>query len=290
MSMPVSSESGAEISAGKSGRDRKRFTALSEALDDARRRAQAIVLPEPLLDFLYSRTRCRSMSRSEWEREIRVATALDENFTRFCSMPLVKDVGRSVDKESRKAVVRELQSAGNLVLGFHGGFGYMRRRLFGRMFPQGIIIGATTRHSAADGAHALFAAREALLSGGAALIAPDGRFGKESGLISILGAQLPITDGAPFLAHSTGCSVIWLALVRIGDTFTFKTTSAPRREEGESFSSYRERFYRFYGDQLEEAFTGDPANLPLILNWKLTFNAMLAGKVYRVRRPTRQFK
>jgi hypothetical protein len=275
------------VLAGSAAPARKRFRTVPGALDDARTRADTVAIPASILDFLYSHTRHPCTSRFQWERDVRVATALDENFMRFGCMPLFKDIGRRVGNAAREALVRELKSAGTLVLGFHGGFGYARRRLFARLFPESIIIGATGKHTATDGAHALFAAREALLQDGLVLIAPDGRFGKESGTISVLGAQLPVTDGAPFLAHTTRCRVAWLALIRTEDKFALETMPAPRAEEGERFAGYKERLYRFYADRLEEAFTGDPANLPLTANWKLTFNAMLAGKVYRFRRPTR---
>ncbi|HEY1960779.1 MAG TPA: hypothetical protein VGG69_00050 [Rhizomicrobium sp.] len=218
---------------------------------------------------------------------MRVATALSDNFMRCGGSSLFKDLGRQIDRGVRVRTIRELKASPTLVLGFHGGFGYARRKLFARLFPDSVIIGATGKHTATDGAHALFAAREALLQNRLVLIAPDGRFGKESGTISILGAQLPVTDGPPFLAHISRCSVTWLALLRTQDGFTLETMAGPRHEEGEAFAGYRDRFYRFYTERLEEAFTSDPANLSLTINWKLIFSAMLAGKVYRFRRPTR---
>jgi len=249
MSERIPSDPGAEL-VESAAPERKRFVSVADALEDARRRASALDIPKPLLDFLYSRTRFSLLSPAEWEQEVRVATALDDNLTRFGSQRLLREIAHQIDTSTRVAVIRELKSAPTLVVGFHGGFGNTRRKLFARMFPDGIVIGAAGKHTASDGAHALFAAREALLQGGLVLIAPDGRFGKEAGTISVLGAQLPITDGAPFLAHTTGCAVTWLALVRTGERFTLQTVSGPQAEKHERFADYKERFYRFYSDRL----------------------------------------
>jgi len=265
--------------------ERKRFVTVADALEDARKRANEISdPPRRVLDVLYANTRCTSMFRGEWEREVRIATALDKNLTHFGSVPLLRQVGKQIGEAARVAVVQQLTSAPTLVLGYHGGFGFTRRKLFARLFPEAVVIGATGKYAANDGAFALFAAREALLEGGLVLIAPDGRFGKESGTITVLGAQLPVTDGAPFLAYATNCNVAWFALIRTGDGFTLETVAGPRREHGETFADFRERFYRFYADRLEASLTTDPYNLPVSKNWKWTLTAMLEGKVYRVRR------
>src|SRR6185437_16111150 len=228
-----------------------------------------------------------SLSQAEWERHVRVATAFDENLTRFGSAPLLKQIADQLAVPPRDALAAELTFAPTLALTYHGGYSVLLRRLFGRFHPDGVAIGAVGKYAARDGAFALFAAREALLEAKPALVAPDGRFGKEALAISVLGAQVPVTDGAPFLAHATGCNVVWLALIWKTHGFTVEAIAGPRRDAGEPFADYRGRLYQFYADRLEQAFTGDPLNLPLTKNWKFIFSAMLDGKVHRFRRPTR---
>lgn len=267
--------------------DQTRFLTLSDALLDARVRAADIPLKSQLMDFLYAKTRCSSISRPDWEEQVRVATALDENLTRHGTAALLKELGRSIDHAGKIAIKQQLTSEPTLAVCYHGGFSVPRRKLFARMFPEGVVIGATGKHAAHDGAYALFAAREALLAQKPALMSPDGRFGREAGTVSVLGAELPVTEGAPFLAHTTNAAVVWFALIRKEGGFTLDVSPGPRPDKGERFPDFRDRFYRFYVDRLEDAFTGDPSNMPLSVNWKLTFGAMLAGKVYRQRRPTR---
>jgi hypothetical protein len=45
--------------------------------DNAKVLAQRIAIPEPLLRFLYSRSRWRPMTFEEWSHAVRVATAID---------------------------------------------------------------------------------------------------------------------------------------------------------------------------------------------------------------------
>jgi hypothetical protein len=266
---------------------RRHFADLAGALDDAQQRANEIEISQPILDFLYRKTRWKSLARTEWERQVRVATVFDENLTRFGSTPLLKRIANQIAVPLKSTVAADLISAPTLAITYHGGYSVPVRRLFAYLFPESVVIGANGRYAARDGAFALFAAREALLEAKAVLIAPDGRFGKAAATISVLGAHLPVTDGAPFLAHATGCNVIWIALIWTDHRFTIETIAGPRRVAGEPFADYRGRFYRFYADRLEQAFTGDPANLPLTKNWEFIFSAMLAGKIHRFRHRTR---
>jgi hypothetical protein len=280
-------ESAMEEPRGGDQGEQKRFLSVADAFEDAKQLASAIPIAEPVLAFLFAKTRCCAMSLAHWEQQVRLATAFDVNMTRFGSTALIKDIEKQIDRTVKAGVIRELTAAPTLAIGFHGGYSVPRRKLFARLLPQGVVLGASGKYAAHDGAFALFAAREALLENRPVLMAPDGRFGKESGTIAVLGAHLPVTDGAPFLAHATGCKVKWFALTWSGIGFTLQTIPGPQRQDGERFSDYRRRFYDFYAERLEEAFTGDPMNLPLIQNWRLTFGAMLAGKVYKSRRPTR---
>ncbi len=266
----------------------KRFVDVADALEDAKRRANEIEIGQPILDLLYGKTRWISLARAEWERQVRVATAFDENLTRFGCPRLLKQIANQVATPFRAAVAPDLTSAPTLAITYHGGFSVSLRRLFGHFFPEGVVIAINGRHPARNGAFALFAGREALLAAKPVFMAPDGRFGKETATVSVLGAQLPLTDGAPFLAHVTGCRVIWFALRWTDHGFAVEARAGPPRQTEQPFREYRERFYQFYAARLEEALTGDPASLPLTVNWKIIFGAMLDGKVYRARRPTRQ--
>jgi hypothetical protein len=272
----------------REGPPRKCFKRLADALEDARQGADKIEIEWRVLDFLYGRTRWKSVTRADWEQQVRIATAFDENLRRFGSARLLKEIADQVGVSLKAAVAPERTLAPALVITYHGSFSVTLRRLFRNFFPDGVAIAANGVYAAGDGAFALFAAREALLAEKPAFMAPDGRYGREAGTVSVLGAQLPLTDGAPFLAHATGCKVEWLALSWTGRGFAIEALAGPQRVAGEAFRDYRERFYHFYAARLEEAFTGNPANLPLTANWRLMFDAMLAGKVYRFRRPTRQ--
>jgi hypothetical protein len=286
-SRPHQVESPAEETPDRDEPRRKHFTNLAAAFDDAQQRVSEIEIRRAILDFLYGKTRCKSLARVEWERQVCVATAFDENLTRFGSGRLLKQIANQLAVSLRSAAASELAFAAVLAITYHGGFSVMLRRSFGHLFPGSVVIGANSRYAARDGAFALFAAREALLEGKSVLTAPDGRFGKETATVSVLGAKLLVTDGAPFLAHATGCNVMWFAPLWNGHSFAIEALPGPQRRTGEAFAEYRKRFYQFYVDRLEHAFTGDPANMPLTINWKFIFNAMLAGKVHRFRRPTR---
>jgi hypothetical protein len=266
---------------------RKPFVSVADALEDAQHRANSVRIPTPVLNHLYAHSCETSVARDEWERQVRVATAFDENLTRLGSPRLLKQIMEQIGTPLPAAFGFEPGGTSTLVIIYHGGYCAPLRRLFQRTCPNAVIIGAIGKYSAQNGALALFAARKALLDSRPVMIGPDGRFGKEALTISVLRAEAPMTDGAPYLAHSTRCNVAWGSLLWTAQGFTIEVAAGPRCEVGEPFTAYRGRFYQFYADRLEQAFTRDPLNLPLTKNWIFIFSAMLAGEVHRFRRLTR---
>lgn len=227
------------------------------------------------------------MSREAWTTELRLATAIN---TRLRSV-----VGRLSPAEASTLVVEKISATtlrrltttpGTLALAYHGGFPLLRRAVFQHLFEKGIVITARDEYAAKDGAYVLFAAREAILGGHPVLIAPDGGYGKESGVIHVLGAKRIVADGAPFLAYVTACPVVWLTLRRTPKRFALEVVDGPQVEPDESFSAYRERFYAFYAARLEEAFTDDPRNIAMLPLWTKTFEAMLKGTIQRKENPS----
>lgn len=260
------------------------FASGAELFSVARAATANVRLPRRLLNHLYEHSRCKGMPREAWEREIQFAVALQQTLKPFLDGPW-KIVEEVIDQDAVAAVQQSMAtSPATLAIGFHGGFPRLRRKLFEKLFRDSVVIGRVGPHGATDGAHALFAAREAILASKPVLMAPDGLYGKESGTITVLGARRAVTDGAPFLAHSTNGRVAWFAVACTGERFAPTLVEGPRAEPGESFKAYRERFFRFFADQIEAVFTGDPRNIDVQRFWQATFEAMFTGRPDRKRR------
>lgn len=256
--------------------------------ESARKQVHLVKISTPVLEHVYGNTCFPSIPFSEWKREVTLALAIEQALRRFAAGRRLEFVKSLIDEQTKAAVVRQLRSKrGALVIGYHGGFPVLRLLAFRGLFPRGVILASNGRYAAADGAFALFAAREALLARRPVLMAPDGRFGKATVTITVLGAQLAMADGAPFLAYTTRCDTVWLSVVRTDNGFTLKTTDGPQAEEAEAFADFRDRFFRFFVDQAELSLRGDPRNQPIGRNWIETFEAMLAGRVDAFRRPSR---
>jgi hypothetical protein len=227
------------------------------------------------LDLLYANTTCTSMPRREWEAEVCLATAISRSLP-FLQGNAGQPVGAIIDRRSRSDLCGQLTSApATLAVSCHNGFPTLRLKLFEFLFADGVAISTYGNYRARNGGYSLFAAREALLKGRPVLMTPDGPFGRRTGTLSVLGAQRPVADGAPFLAHSTHCNVVWYEIVRTETGFDVETVPGPRASPDEPFADYRQRFFEFYNRQVVASFTTHPRNLVVLPGWVRTFTAML---------------
>jgi hypothetical protein len=228
-----------------------------------------------LLKFLHKRTRCVGMTREEWEKEFRFALALRR------LRPLIANASPKILSEiigpDKDSIVRQFAAGGaTLAVSYHGGFPAVRIALFKHLFPDSVPM--MGRAAVRDAAAALFAAREALLKGNHVLIAPDGPFGTK-GTISVFGARHKVSDGAPFLAHVTGCNVAWFEAIRTKeDGFAVEIVPGPRAQRGEPYPEYRARFFRFYQERIQAALSGDPRSIALHPSWSNSFENMRARR------------
>jgi hypothetical protein len=266
--------------------DLSRFGRVGTLLAAGAKGVRRVEIEQEILDYLYSKSRHAEMARDVWESDVRLAVAIDHrsrNFLRLAPREVVVD--GLVDQEAAADVVRRLnRPSGTLALTFHGSFAGLARATFGRLFADGVMIAAEGAHGARDGGFALFAARQALLQGKTVLVSPEGGYGRQTGTIKVLDATRGVADGAPFLAHVTKCNTAWFSMIRTDTGFAPLAVEGPRHADGESFAAFRERFFAFYAEQLENSFTGDPRNLSLGPNWTRTFRAMLAGRADKPQR------
>jgi hypothetical protein len=94
---------------------------------------------------------------------------------------------------------------------------------------------------------------------------------KEASEVSILGRERMFADGAPTIAFESGCATGWYMVIREGDSFVPVYEPGPSREAKESFATFKERWWAFYGAQIEKLFAGDPRNISLFHSWPRLF-------------------
>jgi hypothetical protein len=236
-------------------------------------------LDDGVLKHLYSHSRYDAMAYEEWKRQVVRAAATDLALRKMLRRKPDAALADLVDPVARADIVQRLSSpSGMLVLAFHGGFSLLVRRLFTHLMNDSLSIAAGGQHQASRGAYVLLAAHRALRAGKTVGLAPDGRWGKQTGTIPVLGAHRSVSDGGPFLAHATRCDTAWFALRRSDGGFVPDIVAGPRHDGGETFAAFRERFFRFYAERIEAAFTGEPRSLSLTSSWAETFSAMLTGR------------
>lgn len=260
--------------------------APGQLLQTADALADRIEVPKPLLDTLHARTRYPQIPRDEWERQVRTAFAIDhvtkdcvgmsgDNLRRWLGPreDALGDLRRQVD-ERLPGVDR---SKGVLLATFHGGFSRLSVALFQNLFPNGVtVLGGGARPKAGDSRYirvvgneraALFQALRAVQNGKVVWIGPDAPFGNPKQSIEVLGVNVPVADGGPFVAFETRCPTMWMSLVRDGDAFSTVTAMGPVREAGEKYDMFKARWFAFYGQCIEHFLTGDPRNLSLRPHW-----------------------
>jgi hypothetical protein len=260
---------------------RRRRQILSEtaALDErqilnrAEQIADSVTIEAALFDFLYRRSRWQPMQRSEWERCVKVACAIDRLLTtEFRRLPRGK-LANLFDDKSKRDFEAFLSAKGRLLLTFHGAFVLVARRLFIDIDKQRSDFGRGGNiNSRRDHRGALFSALRALQDGQSLVISPDGPDGKLSGVLNVLGTQSPAGEGAAFLAAASGCKTAWYTVGREGDRFVPVFAEGPTRTKDETPQQFGDRLHRFYSEKIEEMFTGDPRNIVLRRRWSRLFH------------------
>jgi len=251
--------------------------------------AERVDLPKDLLDLLYRNSRYKPMHRRIWERHVRTA---------FCCEHIATDLMRGIDERAEpfiggrckdplqnlSAKVDEAmslidRSRGLLVVSFHGGHYRMALAIYRELFPESMIMrkkaGGTDgertdeRHIGVKGEEwaAVFKAVRSLQDGKTLLMAPDGMIGSSVSKISVLGSEIALPGGAAYSAYLSKCSTAWMTLVRDGASVVPNVLIGPTREKGESYRDFSERWFKFYGECLEAALTGDPRNISLRPSW-----------------------
>ena len=253
--------------------------ALSERVD----------LPKDLLDHLYRNSRYKPMRRGIWERHVRTA---------FCSEHIANDLMRGMDERvgqfiggtckdpllTLRAQVDDAlrlvdRSKGLLVVGFHGGFYRIGLAICREFFPDSMTMrkkAGDTDGGRTDESHigvegeewaALFKAVRSLEDGKTLFMAPDGMIGRSVSKISVLGMEIELPSGAAYSAYVSKCNTAWMTLVRDGASVVPNILIGPTREKGEGYLDFSRRWFKFYGERLEETLTGDPRNISLSPLW-----------------------
>jgi hypothetical protein len=252
---------------------------IPSLFENAVKIAGRLPLKERVLNFLYVHSTCRSLSRAEWEKQVRIAVAIDRILRDFLSTLPIDSFNCLIDQAAKRDVAERLTSPkGYLILVFHGGFAPLLRKIFHALCKDGAMVGDAGPLSAErDAGSALFAAMRALSNGHNVYIAPDGPFGKLTTSMRVLGVDCPMRDGAAFLAFELGPNTAWLTLTRDDRAFIPVVQIGPSREKEETFPEYRDRLYRFYAAMIEKSLTGDPRSLALSGRWTHYLNSALSS-------------
>ncbi len=229
---------------------------------------------DPVLDYLYEHAREPKLKRNDWTRQAHVASSIEFLLEDFFGGKAPPNIESMFDPTARAEAVRAMTSPrGVLAMTFHGGFAVLLRFFFNRFLDQSFIIDNKTRPKfrsvgAGNPGAALFGGLRALGEGRAVYVAPDGENGRHTGEIQVLGANFPVTDGAPFLAYETGCQTVCFHMRRDGRIFVPVAEPGPARAPEENFKDFRARLFEFYQDRIEDHFTGDPHSLCLSKAWR----------------------
>jgi lauroyl/myristoyl acyltransferase len=235
-------------------------------IDEAEKLADDLRLNSRALDFLYSRSRYRSMPRAEWERNIRISAALNQVMRRTKDG---YDFKFFFDQEATQNALESLRSPdGLLLLTCHGGFSRARRGFYRFLSTQQFhLMRLGKKAIVEDQRQALFAALRTLQDGGAVQIAPDGPRGQQMSAPKILGKAWQVGEGAGFLASTSECATAWYSIVLDGQCFVPHVETGPQFKRGGSADEFSERLYQFYADRIEALLTGDPRNIVLGPRW-----------------------
>jgi hypothetical protein len=267
---------------------------LDETVPLAARLSSRLTLTTALLERLYSNSRFRELGREEWERRLRTAFCVDhitsdagQLIPHFTQKKIPLEGNRSldvlIDLDAAKAAFAQLKSSqGALFVLLHGGFTGLVISTFRRM-KNGVIVGrgaagrpATPNYigTDTDPRTALFQMMRAIEDGKSVLVAPDALIGTMASSMQVLGSNVPMADGTPFIAFESGCETVWISMQRKGDFFTPNLVPGPVRSGGEGFKSFKQRRLDFYAGEVEGLLRGDPINLAVRPGrWAMFLNA-----------------
>lgn len=245
--------------------------------------ASRVILGQRMLEWLYQHRRDRTQSQPAWEQSIKTAYAL-QHLIRDAKITEADQMGL-VDAAAGNTVLARLNpTRGTLLLLFHVGFSTVSINFLKRHI-EGIVLMAS-----GDGAEdrgeqeqdrlvadkdprvALFAAMKALLKNRVVIVSPDGGQGTQRTEISVLGEPAFVAEGAALLAYEAKCDTFWFSMNRGEDRFVPTLIAGPCRLGAESFPEFQRRLVGFYEKMLNDAFAGDPRNLPLRFPWLSYFN------------------
>jgi hypothetical protein len=240
--------------------------------ENAVRISARVALPSSVLDVLYRNRRDTDVARDAWEREIRIACALDLLTRDFFKGRGLGNLSQFMDQQAvHEAQAKLHPSGGTLFLTFHGGFVVMARKLFSTLFHDGISIqnhrSSLNLSAKLDPAAALFNALRALQEKKSVIMSPDGPYGKHSCAMHVLGRRAEMADGAAFLAYEAKCDTAWFTVVRDDNGFLPDIQLGPRREDGERYGQFQQRLCDFYGERIDALYSGDPRNIALSKRW-----------------------
>lgn len=249
-------------------------------------------LPPSLEERLHAAALSSQSPRQEWAAQVKQAFAID---TVLADRPALFNLFRNDADASRKMrltaandlldqdeIMRGFKylnpALGTLVTGFHGGFVNLTSNVFFMGTKNGLMmarIAGPNLISNQDPKAALFQGVRSILDGQSIFVAADARAGKYKSTIRILDVDVPVADGAPFIAYETNCETVWLGVERSRHGFTPVFAQGPSRREGERFVAFRERWLSFYAYQIHRVLTGDPRNLTLRMQWATLFSKRL---------------
>lgn len=165
---------------------------------------------------------------------------------------------------------------GTLVLAYHCGFRQLYVEFFRLFARDGLVIHANigdasgeagSVSASADPRAALFTAYRKLRTGGQVYLAPDGPHTNRTRTIRVLDIDLPVSEGAAFLASQVRCRVVWLSVRRDGDRYVPVIVEGPRRDKQEDEAAYTTRFWQFYANSIESHLVGPPGDIAIGGRW-----------------------
>jgi len=247
---------------------------------------------EPITQFLFENRRDKSVSFSQWMGELRSSEMLKHVLADIKTLnrlrnkangpscyPEFPDLDRVIDLGRAKFVFEKLDvSKGQLLVTIHDAHLILAKRCLAACVPErhslGLHGGRNRIGVGKDGnAHvSAFQAVKVLRARKMLLMVPDARREvQQNSQVRILGKLRPFADGAPTIAYESDCATGWYTIARSGDGFVPVYEPGPRREPGEPFKGFKERWWAFYSAQVEQLFTGDPRNITLWHFWPKLF-------------------
>jgi hypothetical protein len=238
--------------------------------------ADSILFNNSALDFLFANRSQKQMSRKTWEREIRLAWALDHLLMDF-DFPLAEKM-EFISSGTNEALLDAFKgNSADVVAYLHAGTNRLRF-FFQRLFPRAYVVAGLSKQTVdGDSSGPIVQAMRHALRGGMVIIAPDGPFGKGTVEIEVFGRKTMLKPGAALLAYDSWARTSFFTLVREGKSFVPVLKFGPTRIKRETYGDYLCRYAQFYESCLIDFFSGPPQNLVFNGVW-LNFFAGLLGK------------